>query len=139
MKFLKLLLLLSSGALIAFGWTQGIDIYANMGAILFLTSFIPNGISLIKDSLRYRAGHFNEEIIDKKLIDNIITTIEGLFILISLIAIYSEHELFKTPGMIIWFGSLSIWILSGIIVSIIADIPLKMGYGGWYISHRRRK
>jgi hypothetical protein len=138
LTFLKLLLLVSSGILIAFGWIQGIDIYAIFGAILFLITLCINVFSLIKTSVRYRNGHIIEDNIDKKLISKFVSTIEGLFILSGLITMLSDDPLFKTPGMIIWIGTLFIYVLSGIIVWSITDLPLKMGYGGWYISHRQR-
>lgn len=40
-------------------------------------------------------------------------------------------------GMIIWIGSVFSYVMYGIIINIVADIPMRMGHGGW--KFRRKK
>jgi hypothetical protein len=41
-------------------------------------------------------------------------------------------------GSIIWIGSVIFYFLFGIIIDIVADIPMTMGHGGWRIRNRKR-
>jgi hypothetical protein len=47
------------------------------------------------------------------------------------------RDVFTYSGMMIWIGTIVSYFLGGVIVDIVAEIPLKMGYGGWYVDRRR--
>lgn len=47
-----------------------------------------------------------------------------------------EDDNYFWSGLTIWVGSLFFYVLNGVIIREITKIPLRMGYGGWYVSHR---
>jgi len=55
-----------------------------------------------------------------------------------IIGMDSQDGLFYT-GTIIWMGAIMIWFFGGVIIRHVTGIPLKFGYGGWYVPRSRRR
>lgn len=49
-----------------------------------------------------------------------------------------QHDNFYSwSGLIIWFGNILFYFINGVVLRSIMKIPLRMGYGGWHVAHRR--
>ena len=139
--------ILLSALLLTIGLVIQIDFIVITGACFYLIAEIVSFISVIHLSQKYKRGEDilesgnNKKTVLKKVVGLIggIILIAGLILLIVGIDSETEPNYFVISGGIIWFGSIIILILSGIITKLITDLPIKWGYGGWYIAPKRKK
>lgn len=112
---------------------------ATLGAVIFVLALIPELFSIYKDAQAHRAAsatgsenahHGLRDVAEEWLGTAIVLAGLGLFVL--------GREL-APAGAIIWIGTIAAWFLSGVIFSHVTGIPMRMGYGGWYVPYRRRR
>lgn len=140
MSFLKALFLIISAALIGFGWMMKVEIISTSGAILYLAISLVDLAYLIKESKKYRNGTWEDKKESQNLMQHFNQILGGIIVIAGLAATaISEVSLFNTPGMIIWIGSILIYVVFGIVIQLITNLPLKIGYGGWFISRSRKR
>ncbi len=59
--------------------------------------------------------------------------VEGIILFVGLL-LFADDESSKgsaISGSLIWFGSLSLYFISGLIIQVVANIPLDFTMGGW--------
>ena len=136
---IKLSIIISSFFLFANAWTFQKGIIAIFGAILYLGAILYEVICLIINSRKIKEAKDLQ--ITKSKLDKIITLLEGILVVGSLVAITSGNDLFLISGQIIWFGQIAFFVLVGPIVEIFVGIPMTMTFGGWRVrkfQHRRK-
>ena len=139
-KFVCLLICLF---LLTYGIIFKLDFVIISGGFFYILSLSVGIVELIIVSKKYR----NSKIVDnhkKTLISKLARIIEGFVLFSGLIfmMIGKTNKAISSAGGIIWFGSLLIYVLSGVIIESITKIPLEFGYGGWKIKRfktRRRR
>ncbi|MCO5242179.1 MAG: hypothetical protein M9904_19230 [Chitinophagaceae bacterium] len=134
---LKLFLNSSSLFLIVFGIIRESEDLVIVGSIMFLISlfFTTLYIILLAKNFKDRTSSDRTPENESGLND----LFEGLIVIYGLIAlVISEPVYFNYSGQLIWFGTILYYILNGIIVSWIMNIPLKMTYGGWRVRYKKR-
>jgi hypothetical protein len=134
---IKLAIVITSFLLIAYAWIFQKTPIAIIGAILYLGAMLYDVIDLIVKSKKFKDGQDIE--VAKSTSDKITTILEGILVIISLIAMAAENDLYRIPGQIIWFGQIAVFVLVGPIVEIFAGIPMKMTYGGWRVRKYQRR
>jgi len=141
---MRIILLLIVIGLLIVGWLGGQKPYALIGAFLFILTYSFELVAIYHDSKLYSKGIDKEgDEKEKKKISKILEKwLSGLIVISGLIAFCigkdNQNNIFLTGG-IIWIGTIVIWFISGIIVKEVTGIPLRMGYGGWYIHRPRKK
>lgn len=140
--FMKLVLLLISIGLITFGSLTRQQTVSVSGAILFVLILAINLVWIYRSSKRYHNTNELEKPIEQNISGKIAGCLEGIIIFLGLIAMVVDNKkdygLF-VPGMIIWIGAIMIYFFGGMIIKYVTGIPLKFGYGGWYVSRRQRR
>jgi hypothetical protein len=112
---------------------------ATLGACIFALALIPELFSIYRDAQAHRAGsrsrdadaHDGLRVVAEKWLGTAIVLL-GLGLLV-----FGRQLLLA--GAIIWMATIVAWLLSGIIFSHVTGVPLRMGYGGWYVPPRRRR
>lgn len=141
----RLITAIASAALLVYAVATDKEVFAVVGAVLFLLGGALQVIDLFDASKRYRAGATdigpNER--PRGIADRIADWIGGVILFAGLAAFAArgkyDRGVFFVPGAIIWIGSIAIWVVSGVIARDVAGIPLRMGYGGWHIYRPRRR
>lgn len=144
----RIILILSSVILILYGWSIKNQLVSIIGAIVFLCALFINLYRTYLLSKEFKNKKDDGEIsIQEK--DNTTSKIErgieGIITIASLIGtvVFQDAEkIYFYPPLIIWVGIVVTYFLSGIIIKEVANIPLRMSYGGWKIYYpktRRRK
>jgi hypothetical protein len=69
--------------------------------------------------------------------------LEGLIVIASMV-MTAAHKLIEfkpiaDSSALIWFGQVATYILYGLIASFFSGIPMKFGYGGWYIYQPKKQ
>jgi hypothetical protein len=68
-----------------------------------------------------------------------IVTFGGLvYIYIGMGQLVDGEDVWSWPGLIIWVGVILLYLINGWIVRAKTGLPLRMGYGGWYVARTRR-
>jgi len=144
---LKFIILLLSIGLLSFGWAGNIKLVAIAGAIIYLSAYVIDIIKFLTSKPHHKGdttaeatenGHDKDilQIFEKVLEALILFTGLGTF----LYGVEGEFkEIWALPGAIIWCGTLLLYLIDGIIFRETTGIPIRMGYGGWYIPRSRRR
>lgn len=65
--------------------------------------------------------------------------LQGFIIIFGLIVFILKSEIFMTAGAMLWVGTIFNYMLSGFIVSLTLNIPMKIGYDlGWHFDYRKK-
>lgn len=141
LKLTKLIFLIICTVLIIYAWNINSESILMAAAILYLSTLTIGLVSLIYDSKKYRDGKFILEnpALRKKLIDITISLLEGLILVFGLVAMISKNEGITLVGTVIWFGAFGIYLFYGLVAKSITYLPLKMGYGGWFLPRPRKR
>lgn len=116
-------------------WSKlgGIPIIA---ACLFLVIEVVGLVECYKAAKAYGGGTEKPEPEPEKgALDKAASALRGVIIFAGMILCAAQNA----AGMIIWIGVIVCWFASGVIVEHVADIPLKMTYGGWKVDRKRRR
>lgn len=131
--------LLSIGFL-AYGWTVGNVAFAVVGACFYLLPLVLLLVDLARSCRVYRATK-RVDIDERHPFPGTVGGILNALILFSGLGALCYgapkfddrfEDVFAIPGMIIVFGTMLVWLVSGWIIRWVARIPLKSGYGSWY-------
>lgn len=141
---MKLTLLLVSAGLILWGLLYDPHFLTIFGAVVFIFTEVTDLLSIYRLAKEYKVGTDIQKVNNKQEITKTLAKwIEGLIVITGLIMILigagEENNDILTTGLIIWIGEIIIYFIGGIIVQWVTDLPLKYGYGGWYISRKSRK
>jgi len=137
--------MLSSVIFILYGWDLKDQLVSIIGAIVFLCSLLIKLYNTYLLSKEYRNMKDKEEVFIQEKCNVILKIergIEGTITIASLIGavVFQDSDrIYFYPPLIIWVGIIVTYFLSGIIVSEIANIPLRMTYGGWKVYYPKRK
>ncbi len=140
---MKLILLLISTSLLIFGFLNKNQLILITGAVCFILIQTATLVWIYRSSKQYRTNPNQIESQNKrKFVDIFSKIIENIIIFSGLIAMIidneNEHGLF-VAGAIIWIGIIVIYFLGGVIIRCVTGIPLRMGYGGWYVYRRYQR
>jgi len=132
-----------SMGLLAYGWADRNMPFSLAGASLYLLTLVVILIEAFRSSRAYRAN--NEVYVSPP--GTVEKWLGGLITLVGLGAFCygapdfddRSKDMFVIPGMMIWVGSVVSFFFVGWIIQLVAGIPLRMGYGGWYVPRRRPK
>lgn len=136
---MKLASLLLSAGLLAFGAVKGSDPFMIAGAALFILTEAADLVATYRAAKSFRDGTWEPEA-KESATETAASWLRGLIILAGLwnsIGLQDKVSGLTISGGIIWFGTIICWIISGWLARYVAGIPVKMGYGGWYV-HRPR-
>ncbi len=138
LKYLEILFLISSAILLLLGWTNEIVLLTTMGAVLYLIILVGNFGMTIIEARKYQNDVVKSESEGKwsKLIAELI---QGAILISGLGAMLFKSSVFETPGRIIWFGTILIYVVCGFAIQLIIKLPLKMTYGGWRIKYSGKR
>jgi hypothetical protein len=65
--------------------------------------------------------------------------LQGFIIIFGLVVFIMNSEIFMTAGAMLWVGTIFNYMLSGFIMSLTLNIPMKIGYDlGWHFDYRKR-
>lgn len=130
---MKLTSLLIVAGLLAFGWLTGRHMVATIGALLFIVTEVADIAQAYIYAKRLRQGlPLPDE--KRRVADKLARWLNGLFFFVGLGA---GLILGSVAGAIIFFGVLVSYFVQGVIGREVGGIPLRMGYGGWYVARRQ--
>jgi Ca2+/Na+ antiporter len=141
----RIILMLSSVILILYGWITKNQFISIIGAIVFICALFINLYKTYLLSKEFKNRKDEEEIsVQEK--DNTTSKIErgleGTITIASLIgtlAFQDAERIYFYPPLIIWVGIVVIYFISGIVIREVANIPLRMSYGGWKIYYPKKR
>jgi hypothetical protein len=120
--------------------------FAVTGADFYLLPLVLYLVDLVHSRRAYRAKKqvdIDERHPEPGIVEKILSTLilfGGLGALIYGASDYDpSKDVWWIPGAFIWVGSILFLLVGGCIVRGVAGIPLRFGYGGWYIPGRRQK
>lgn len=134
--------------LTAYVLTAGLLVYAvaahngtiaTLGAVIFALALIPELFSIYKDAQAHRAGSASASENAHHGLRDVAEQWLGTAIVLAGLGLLVFGSELVLAGAVIWMGTIAAWFLSGVIFSRVTGIPLKMGYGGWYVPYRRRR
>jgi type IV secretory pathway TrbL component len=138
---IKLAAYFTSVALIAFGVVRGGEPFTLAGASIFISTEIINLAYVYRAAKLFRGGQrdLNE---GKSVSARIARVLRGSIICAGLIGVMmgqgEESSGFTTSAWTIWGGTIICFLVNGWIVREVAGIPLRMGYGEWYVARSRK-
>ncbi|MEX6689679.1 hypothetical protein QTN47_19395 [Danxiaibacter flavus] len=135
----KLIFLVGSSVCISLGWTRGALSLAIVGGTLYLLALVLGFVSLVFESQRFRKSDLPIKKESVSVLSTINKVLEGIICLSGLISFLVKDSLFSITGGIIWLGTIAVYVLCGIAINTIAGIPMKMGYGGWYVPKSKKR
>lgn len=135
---LKLLLLSISSIIIIFGWIYRDPKVSLPGSLLYSLALLFDLNYAIKEAKKYRDGKPIEKT-NKTTIEILSQILQGLICVAALVVFIRQDQYTIDSAGIIWIGTIAIYYIIGEVARNIANIPLKMGRGGWYISRYKRK
>ena len=98
-----------------------------IGSLVFILTLVADNIQDYRDAKKLSRGLT----IYKRR--GIAHTLGGLFFFVGL----GGFILFPVAGAIIFVGIVVSYFVSGVVGQEVGGIPLRMGYGGWYVARRR--
>jgi hypothetical protein len=140
-KFAKFAMMVTSAALLALSVVAWEPTIAAGGAVLFVAGLAADLRVVVIASRAYRAGA--EDPWGSSSTDGVADGLQGWITIAGLCLLFvglkdtTGH--FALAGMIIWFSGIAAYFIFGVIGRHIAGIPLRMGYGGWYVHRPRKK
>ena len=130
---MKMTAYVAAGVLIAIGLVLRNTTVAVAGASVFmLVEVVRLGFDY-KEARAYRQGTWTPG--DKTAIEKATGVVRGMVFWGGIIA-SMVREVPAVAG-ILWFGVIACWLVAGWIVKFVADIPVRMGYGGWRVYRPR--
>jgi predicted ABC-type exoprotein transport system permease subunit len=131
---MKLFFLFISAALLSFGWFKAGERFAIAGALLFILIEAIDLALIYRSAKLFRADDWKPD--EKRgVIKTMSDVVRGLIVFAGLFSMLSGHA----SGTIIWVGTIICWLLAGWITREVVGIPLKMGYGGWYVQRKKSR
>lgn len=94
-------------------------------------------IRVYRDAKSYREGEWLENT-NTAITGHIVYWLKTLIVLGGLYLIL-DYEKSLLSGAIIWIGTIACYFVAGVITSNVANLPLRMGYGGWHIKRPSKK
>lgn len=139
LSILKIVTLITSSVLIAYGWIMKNEAVSVIGAIIFLVALAAGIVSIALEAKRFREGKLEEQNSHNIFFGDLSSILEGSIVISGLAAMLTNDSVFRTPGMIIWFGTIAIYVICGVFISSLTNLPLKMTYGGWRIRYSNKR
>jgi len=137
---MKLSALLLSACLVSIGLGIRDPRLLLIGSAIFLSLVIADLFLCYRDSKLFRAKALSPSV-DETFLSRISRWLDSGISLTGLVLLVitsdKEADTYSIAAWIIWGGTILRWFLCGIIVSVIGGLPLKMGYGGWYVPRPR--
>lgn len=147
-NWMRLLLFLISVCLITFGLLGNTESVAIAGSIVLVLSQATSLLDIYKGSKKYSENlkQVNNFFGRKDVTDTLISWSGGIVILLGIIGLLESNnnktsfnlDIMTTPAVIVWFGSIAIYFLAGVVSSTTTGIPMKFGYSGWYVNKTRK-
>ncbi len=128
----KALSMFGALAVLTVGFFSKSDLLLILGGGVYFAALTCGIIDLYKSAKEF--NKFPESRIEK---DNMISKlgrwIEGIIMIGGLFSLLDKDgsKGTKIAGYLIWFGAIGLYFLSGIVVQLVAKIPLEFTYGGW--------
>ena len=136
---MKLFFLLLAGVLFIVGYINQLYIIALCGSVLYMLIQVVNIVIIMRSEKLSREGKFQVSKFDSRvalfnqlgIFLELVMFIFGVFTFI-FFPVWYDPNLGISSG-IIAIGQVIIWILSGFVGRYIRHVPIRMGFGGWYI------
>jgi hypothetical protein len=144
---MKLIILIISIVGLVYGWILGSLTLSIFSAVVFIVGHILELARTIRSARRFRSGEEDSELElqNEHTLKKVESIFDAIICLVGLGAFAygvkfskDNSELWSYPGMIIWIGSIISYFAQGVVIREITGIPLKWGYGGWYINRRKQ-
>jgi hypothetical protein len=136
---IRLAALLTSAGLLLAGRLRLDEGLLFAGAILFISIQLVDLVEDYRFAKRFRNGNW-EPSEEKKWAARVAVWVTGLIQIGALVLVQESRkgaEFLGGAGAIIWVGTIAGYLISGWIAREVGGLPLRMGYGGWRIRHRR--
>jgi TM2 domain-containing membrane protein YozV len=142
---MKIILMVLSILFLTIGLVAGKFLINMIGAgafIIYLVIDLIDNYKCAKRLMKSLSSPSNEET-EKSSNDKLtnilgsIVTFTGLMLL-CVGHISKGEDVWSWPGLTIWGGAILFYFFNGVMVREITGIPLRMGYGGWYVARRKQ-
>ena len=132
--------LLVTAGLFSVGWLTGLSVLALAGAGLYVLTIGIELILVYRESKQYLSAEGQSEKPGAKQIwaQRLEVWLDGLIPIAGMVAVLVDRPGFSLPGAVVFLAAMVGYFAGGVIVQVVAGIPLRMGYGGWYVARRRR-
>lgn len=132
MYLIRLFLYVTSLLLIICGLSLHNEVINMIGAGLYISADILHTVQAYTASKQYRSGKWDSS---QSLPEKIIPWVRTPILLGGMLTLFAG----SISGPVIYFATVILWAIDGIIINMIADIPMRMTYGGWKPDRRRRR
>ena len=143
MIIVQLITLIATLAVFAVSWALNNRNVAIAGIIIFFLGELADLVWLYRSSRFYREGRdeeWDKELTKKqKIINGVWNWFPFVAFIWAAIGGANKNEAMAISGIMPYFGRIVAYLIGGFIVQFIADIPLRMGYGGWKVDRYRRR
>ena len=136
---MKLFFLLLAGILFIVGYLNQWHLIAICGSVLYMLIQIVNIVIIVRSEKlssegKFKVSKFNSRVAlfnQLGIFLELVIFIFGVFTFI-FFPVWFDPNLGISSG-IIAIGQVVIWVLSGFVGRYIRHVPIRMGFGGWYI------
>ncbi len=140
---MKLILILISITVLVYGSVTSNLILNIMGAGVFVVLLVVDLIENIIKIKRMRISPSDNET-EEMSKDRLANILQQIVMFAGLVGmgmgqILEGEDVWSWPGLIIWGGAILFYVINGVVVKAITGIPLRMGYGGWYVARSKRR
>jgi hypothetical protein len=135
----KFIFLILSAIFLTVGCIKQSSIFIISGGVLYMLAQVISFIFIMRDERLSRKGElkgqkFNSGI---ALLNQLSILIEIIiFFLAAIVFLFSPAWLSIGCGIIV-FGQIIFWFLSGFFAKSINNIPIRMGFGSWYVQREK--
>ena len=135
---MKLFFLLLAGVLFIVGYLNQWHLIAICGSVLYMLIQIVNIVIIVRyeklsSEGKVQVSRFNSRV---ALFNQLGIFLELVIFIFGVFTFIFFHVWFGISSGIIAIGQVIIWILSGFIGRYIKHVPIRMGFGGWYILQK---
>lgn len=140
---LELACLILSAALLSCALATRVLLVGILGGCLFSCASLVGLYGTYRVAKAYTPTFLPDDSPGRKRVRRIINILGGTICIAGLVALVvgngSHSHGIQTVGAIVWGSAIGAHVVAGPIVGWVTNLPIRHGYGGWEISHPKRR